>query len=83
MVGDGRLEGLEQVLLGLELAPDAAGPLITGGRRLGLAQVDQVGPARVGRPHPEQPAVRVVVQVLLKLHLVHLGTVGTCFCTWY
>ena len=72
VVGDGCLESLEEIQLCLELPPHAAGPPVPVSLVLSLAQVDQLGPAGVSGLDLEQPAVRVMIHLLLQLHLVHL-----------
>ena len=72
MVGDGGLESLEKVQLCLELPPHAASPSVPVSLILSLAQIDKLGPAGVSGLDLEQPAVRVMIHLLLQLHLVHL-----------
>ena len=73
VVGDGCLESLEKVQLCLELPPHAASPSVPVSLILSLAQIDQLGPAGVSGLDLEQPAVRVMIHLLLQLHLVHLS----------
>ena len=47
MIGYGRLQGAQKVHLCLQLAAQAAGPLVPGRRVLSLTMVHQAGPAGI------------------------------------
>ena len=72
VVGDGRLQGLEELLLCLQLVAHRPCPRVP---RLGVLRLTDVGDGRAlgtGGLDPEHPALRVSIHLLLELHFVHL-----------
>ena len=72
MVCDGLGEGLEELLLGLELPGHGAGPPVPLLGVLGLADEGEGGALAAGRPHPEHLVLGVGLDLLLELHIVNL-----------
>ena len=72
MVGYGLGQGLQELLLSLELPGHRACPPVALLRALRLAEEGEGGALPTGGLHPEHPIVRVPLHRLLKLHIVHL-----------
>ena len=82
VVGYGGLKSLKEFLLRLQLVAHSSGPRVSLARVLGLAVVGEGRTLGARGLHAKHPILRVSVNLLLKLHFVHLQC-RKCFSSCY